>query len=131
VKPTHIPPKLLLPGADPVTISECFELTEEEIALRHRLELRVERALYRAAVVLQAVHDGQDQSSAHYYLDRGWQNEQKVQRAWGEIEVALQSLRDHHLYRSTHQNFDYYCQERFGSFVQDYSPVMALESSHQ
>ncbi len=105
-----------------------LEMSAEEIALRHRLELKVERALYRAAVVLQAAHDGEDSGSAHHYLDRGWQNEEKVERAWGEVEVALQSLRDHQLHRSTHQNFDRYLRERFGSFVQEYSPVIALES---
>jgi len=31
-----------------------IELSEEETTLRHRLKLRVERALYRAVVVLQA-----------------------------------------------------------------------------
>jgi len=128
MEPTPLTPKLLPSPSSCSLAWQLAELTSEEAALRYRLELKVERALYRAAVVLQAVHSDQDQSSAHHYLDRGWQNEQKVQRAWGEIEVALQSLRDRHLYRSTHQNFDYYCQERFGSFVQDYSPVMALES---
>lgn len=123
---TLITPTLLLPGNSFYAVDD-FELSTEKIALRHRLELRVERAFYRAAVVFQAVHDGQDSGSAHQYLDRGWQNEQRVQRAWGEVEVALQELRDRHLYRSTHQNFDYYCRERFGSFVQDYSPVIALE----
>jgi len=119
----------LLPSVSGCSLAwQLAELTSEEAALRHRLELKVERALYRAAVILQAVHDCQSSSSAHHYLDLGWQNEQKVQRAWGEIEVVLQELRDRQLYRSTHQNFDYYCQERFGSFVQDYSPVMALES---
>jgi len=99
VEPTAIIPALLPFRTDTCTVEQLLELSEEETALRHRLELRVERALYRAAVVLQAVHNGQDQSSAHHYLDRGWQNEQKVQRAWGEIEVALQELRDRHLYR--------------------------------
>ncbi len=105
-----------------------LELSAEESAQRRRLELKVERALYRAAVVLQAVHDCQNSSSAHQYLDRGWRNEEKVERTWKEVEVALQELRTHHLYRSTHQSFDRYLRERFGSFVQDYSPVIALES---
>ncbi len=128
MEPTAITPTLLPSGTDVYAVEQLLELSAEEIALRHRLELRVERALYRAAVVLQAVHDGQDSSSAHYYLDRGWRNEQKVERAWSEIKAALQELRTHHLYRSTHQNFDRYLRERFGSFVQDYSPIIALES---
>ncbi len=126
---THsITPVLLPSGTDACATEQLLELSAEEIALRHRLELRVERALYRAAVVLQAVHDGQVESSAHQYLDRGWQNEQKVERAWSEIEIALQSLRDRQLHRSTHQNFNHYLRERFGSFVQEYSLVVALES---
>jgi len=127
VELTPITPTLLLPRNSCCAVDD-FELSTEEIALRHRLELKVERALYRAAVVLQALHDGEDSASAHHYPVWGWQNEQKVQRAWGEIEVALQLLRDHQLYRSTHQNFDYYCRERFGSFVQDYSPIIPQET---
>ena len=128
MKQTPLTPKLLPSPSGYLPASPLAELTPEEAALRHRLELRVERALYRAAVVLQAVHDCQDSSSAHHYLDHGWQNEQKVERAWGEIEIALQELRDRRLYCSTHQSFDYYLRERFGSFVQEQSPVMALES---
>ncbi len=130
IKLTSIIPALLPPGADSDfdTVEHLLELSAEEITLRHRLELKVERALFRAAVVLQAIHDGQDSGSAHQYLDRGWRSEEKVERAWSEIEVALQELRDHQLYRSTHQSFDRYLRERFGSFEQDYSPVMALES---
>jgi len=120
IKPSAITPALLPSGTDAYAVEQLLELSAEEIALRHRLELKVERALYRAEVVLQALHDGEDSgSSAHHYLDLGWQNEQKVQKAWGEIEVALQELRDRHLYRSTHQNFDYYLRKHFRSFVQE------------
>ena len=128
MEPAFTLPVLLPSSTDSRSVEQLLELSEEETILRHRLELRVERALYRAAVVLQAVHDRQDSSSAHHYLDRGWRNEEKVERAWGEIEVALQELRDRQLYRSTHQSFDHYLRERFGSFVQDCSPVIALES---
>ncbi len=129
MKSAPITPALLPFGTDTCAAEDLLELTTEEASLRHRLELRVERALYRAAVVLQAVHYGEDSgSSAHHYLDLGWQNEQKVQRAWSEVEVALQELRDRQLHRSTHQSFDRYLRERFGSFVQDQSSVMALES---
>ena len=127
MKPTPITPALL-PGTDICPVDQLFELSPEEIALRHWLELKVGRALYRAAVVLQAIHDGQVESSAYQYLDRGWRDEEKVARAWGEVEVALQELRDRQLYRSTHQNFEHYLRERFAAFVQEQSPVMALES---
>jgi len=66
--------------------------------------------------------------SAHQYLDRGWRNEEKVERAWREVESALQELGDRQLHCSTHHSFDRYLKERFGSFVQDYSLVLAIES---
>lgn len=108
MKPTPLTPKLLPSLSGYLPALQLTELTTEETALRHRLELRVERALYRAAVVLQAVYDGQDSSSAHHYLDWGWQNEEKVERAWREVKSALQELRDRQLHRSTHQSFDRY-----------------------
>ena len=40
--------------------------------------------------------------------------ERKVERAFYEAGVALQTLRDKKLYRSTHSNFRDYCQQRFG-----------------
>lgn len=40
--------------------------------------------------------------------------EKKVERAFYEAGLALQGLRDRRLYRSTHSNFEEYCQERFG-----------------
>ena len=50
MEPTSITPKLLLPGAEFLPVKHFRELTSEEAALRHRLELKVERALYRVAV---------------------------------------------------------------------------------
>ena len=52
------------------------QLTEEEAAERHQLELRVEKAFYQAG-------------------------------------VALRSLRDRRLYRSSYNTFEEYCRERF------------------
>ena len=40
--------------------------------------------------------------------------ELKVQRAFYEAGVALKSLRERKLYRSTHRNFEEYCGDRFG-----------------
>jgi hypothetical protein len=40
--------------------------------------------------------------------------ERKVERAFYEAGLALRQLRDRRLYRSTHQSFEEYCQDRFG-----------------
>ena len=40
--------------------------------------------------------------------------ERKVERAFSEAGKALKELRDRRLYRSTHSNFEQYCQDRFG-----------------
>lgn len=40
--------------------------------------------------------------------------ELKVERAFWQAGVALRELRDRRLYRSTHKNFEEYCQDRFG-----------------
>ena len=40
MEPTDITQKLLLPGADFLTVERLHELTSEEAALRHRLELK-------------------------------------------------------------------------------------------
>lgn len=40
--------------------------------------------------------------------------EKKVERAFYEAGKALQELRERKLYRSTHQSFSSYVQERFG-----------------
>lgn len=77
MEPNAITPKILLPESAPVTDEDLEELSEEEAALRHRLELKVERALFQAS-------------------------------------VALRELQQRQLHRSTHRQFDHYCQERFG-----------------
>ncbi len=67
------------------------ELTEEEAAERHRLELKVERAFCQAG-------------------------------------VALRELRDRRLYRSTHKNFEEYCQDRFGfNRISAHNRIAAVE----
>jgi len=40
--------------------------------------------------------------------------ERKVERAFYEAGLALRELRERRLYRSTHQNFESYVQDRFG-----------------
>ncbi len=67
------------------------DLTEQEAAERHRLEIKVERAFVEAG-------------------------------------VALRTLRDLRLYRSTHKTFEEYCQDRFGySRVSAYHKITAAE----
>lgn len=59
------------------------ELTDEEVADRHRLELKVERGI------------------------------QQVEKTFYEIGLALLELRSRRLYRSTHRKWSDYCNERF------------------
>lgn len=100
MEPTSITPKLL-PGADTKAVEEYFFLTEEA-AIRNRLELKVERALYRAAVALQSGcdrHERSCDSSLNYF----WRNEDRVKIAFEQATVALRELRDHQLYCSSHR----------------------------
>lgn len=111
MEPTTIPPKLL-PGADFLPVKHFPELTSEEAALRHRLELKVERALYKVAVGLVQL-DGCKSSSAHSWLVRIWGDKQKVEEASTDVKMALQELQIRKLYCSTHQCFSQYVSERF------------------
>lgn len=78
MEPSAITPALLPSGTDARATEHLLELSKEESTQRCRLELKVERALYRTAVVLQAVHDGQVERSAHHYLDWGWRTKIKL-----------------------------------------------------
>lgn len=40
--------------------------------------------------------------------------EMRVERAFYQAGCALRELRDRRLYRSTHNSFEQYCQDRFG-----------------
>ena len=122
MKPTAITPKLLLSGADFLPVKHFRELTSEEAALRHRLELRVERALYKVAVGL-AQLDGCKSSSAHSWLVRIWGDKQKVAEASTDAKMALQELQIRKLYHSTHQCFNQYVSDRFGRFKEEIYPV--------
>ena len=112
VEPTALTPKLLLPGADFLPVKYFPELTSEEAALRHRLELKVERALYKLAVGLTQL-DGCKSDSAHSWLVRIWGDERKVEEASTDAKMALRELQARQLYRSTHQCFNQYVSERF------------------
>ena len=120
MEPTSIIPKLL--RADTKAVEECIFLADEEAAMRHRLELKVERALYRTAVALQEARD-RHEHSCDYSLNYFWRNEDRVKIEFEQATVALGELRDRQLYRSSHRCFDHYYRQRFGSFVEDYLPV--------
>lgn len=127
MEPTAITQKLL-PGADFLPVERLRELTAEEAALRHRLELKVERALYRVAVGLTEL-DGCNSSSAHSWLVRIWGNKHKVEEASIDAKTALRELQTRQLYRSTHQCFNQYLRERFGWSKEEIYP-QATDLSH-
>jgi hypothetical protein len=74
------------------------ELTEEEAASRHRLELRIERGI------------------------------EQVERTFYEIGKDLASLRDRCLYRSTHKKWSDYCNERFSRIKRRQADYFILAS---
>ncbi len=121
---TDITQKLLLPRADLQPAEHLHELTSDEAALLHRLELKVERALYRVAVGLTQL-DGCKSSSAHSWLVRIWGDEQKVESASIDAKIALRELQTRQLYRSTHQCFSQYVNERFGWSKEEIYPETA------
>ena len=121
---TDITQKLLLPRADLQPAEHLHELSSDEAALLHRLELKVERALYRVAVGLTQL-DGCKSSSAHSWLVRIWGDEQKVESASIDAKIALQELLNRQLYRSTHQCFSQYVNERFGWSKEEIYPETA------
>lgn len=127
---TGIIPKLLPSGAYTVPVTGLCELTREESALRHRLELKVERAFYRAAVALQERSIAQlPDDSNHSDRNVDWHNSEKVKRAFEQAAAALRELRARSLHRETHYYFDDYVRERFGSFIEEYSPAPSVPES--
>ena len=124
MKPTPFTPKLLPPQTEFLPVKPLKELTNEEALLRHRLELRVERALYKAAVGLQH-HNLQPVNSNQSRFSRLWGDEQSIEKALSEAKIALEELRNRRLYCSTHQHFDSYYRDRFG-----WSVVEILPESH-
>ena len=125
---TDITQKLLLPGVDLPPVDRLRELSSDEAALLHRLELKVERALYRVAVGLTQL-DGCKSPSAHAWLVRVWGDKQKVEKAYTELKIALRELQTRQLYRSTHQCFSQYVSERFGWSKEEIYPA-AADLSH-
>jgi len=80
----------------PVEVVE--ELSPEEEADRHRLELKVERGI------------------------------EKVEQTFYEIGIALAELRSRRLYRSTHKNFGDYCKKRFHRIKRRQAEYLILAS---
>ena len=127
MEPTDITPKLL-PGGELVPAEHLHELTSDEAALLHRLELKVERALYRVSGGLTELDDCKS-SSNHPWLVRIWGNKQKVEEASIDVKMALWELQNRQLYRSTHQCFSQYVSERFGWSKEEIYPA-AADLSH-
>lgn len=98
------------------------ELTSEEATLRQRLEMKAERALYRANVRLQQIQGLPSYDSTSHWLSQQWGNEQKVEEAMSEAMVALRELCDRRLYRSTHYRFEEYLRDRFGWKAEEIYP---------
>lgn len=118
---TPLTPKLL-PPVDFLPAERMAELTSEEAALLHRLELKIERALYRATVGLIHLTNCESYDPSHSWLARIWGDEQKVKGAVSEAKMALQELQARRLYRSTHQCFDQYLSDRFGWVKEEIYP---------
>ena len=125
---TPLTPRLLSPPVDSLPAERLRELTSEEAALRHRLELKVERALYRVAVGLTQL-DGCKSPSVHSWLVRIWGDKQKVEEATIDAKMALQELQNRQLFRSTHECFNEYVSERFGCSKEEIYPE-AADLSH-
>ena len=128
MEPTAITPKFLLPGAESLPVGDFRELSNEEAALRHRLELKVERTLYKVAVGLTQLDDCKS-SSAHSWLVRIWGDKHKVKSASIDVKIALRELQNRQLYRSIHQYFNQYVSERFGCSKEEIYPA-AADLSH-
>lgn len=124
VEPTAITPNLLLPGAGFLPVECSRELTTEEAALRHRLEMKVERELYRVAIGLTQL-DGCKSSSNRSWLTRIWGNKQKLEESSTAAKMALRELQNRQLYCSTHQCFSQYLNERFGWVKEEIYPEVS------
>jgi len=101
VKPAAPTPKSLPSSIGSLLTKPFEELTEEEAKLRQQLEMKAERALFKAAVGLQQIQGLPSYDSISHWLSQQWGNEQKIEEAMSEAMVALQELCDCRLFRST------------------------------
>ncbi len=90
--------------------------------LRHRLEMKAERAIYRATVGLQQIQRLQSYDSTSPWLSQQWGNEQKVEEAMSKAMAALRELCERRLFRSTHYRFEHYLRDRFGWSAEEVYP---------
>ncbi len=123
MKPLPPTPKSLPLSSNSLPAKRFEELTSEDAALRHRLELKAERALYKASVGLQQLQGLQSYDSTPPWLSHLWGNEQKIEEASSEAMVALRDLCERRLYRNTHHGFDQYLSDRFGWTAEELYPA--------
>ncbi|MGB5596270.1 MAG: hypothetical protein WBM62_19860, partial [Crocosphaera sp.] len=98
------------PVTEPVTetvtetpeMSESVEQNEQEQSTTTKVEI------VQSSTLTDTNELTDDEQRDRLHLER------KVERAFFTAGKALQELRDRRLYRSTHPNFESYCQERFG-----------------
>ncbi len=81
-----------------ITVEVIQELTEDELADRHRLEMKVERGI------------------------------EQIERTLYQIGIALRELRERRLYRSTHRRWSDYCNERFSNIKRRQADYFILAS---
>ncbi len=124
MEPASFITALLPPGTAPSSAKSLKELSDEESALRHRLELKVERALYRAASALQELGQQMAYHSPQYSVEHYWRRDPHVQKFLHEATTALHDWGARQLLGSTHLSFDDYCRMRF-----DFSTEFYPESS--
>ena len=122
VKSAAPTPKSLLSSTGSLPTKPFEELSSEEATLRQRLEMKAERALYRAAVGLQQIQGLQQYDSTSPWLSQQWGNEQKVEEAMSEAMMALRELCECRLFRSTHYRFEQYLRDRFGWSAEEIYP---------
>jgi hypothetical protein len=92
VEPNPIITALLPPGTAPSSVKSLKELSDEELALRHRFELKVERALYRATTALQELGQQMAYHSPQYSVEHDWRRDPKIQTFLQKAEMALHYL---------------------------------------
>ena len=114
--------KSLPSSTDSLPTRPFEELSSEEATLRQRLEMKAERALFKAAVGTRKLKGLPSYDSTSSWLSQQWGNEQKVEEAMSEAMVILRELCDRRLFRSTHYRFEDYLRARFGWNVEEIYP---------
>lgn len=123
MNPLSLTPKSLPLSNNFLPAKRFEDLTSEEAALRHRLELKAERALYKASVGLQQLQGLQPYDSTPPWLSHLWGSEQKIEEASSEAMTAIRELCERRLYRNTHHQFEQYLSARFGWTAEELYPA--------